>query len=526
MDIRFYNTLTHRAEAFTPLEPPNVYMYNCGPTVYDFAHIGNFRAFVFADVLRRFLELTGLRVRQVMNLTDVGHMTDDQSADGAGEDKMEAAARRLKEAKKSGKPGAGAIANPDDPYQVAEYFIAAFLDDARKLGLRIAGEFDPDPAKTHMPRATDHVGQMLKIILQLVDNGHAYRAADGCVYFDVQSFPDYGKLSGNTLDKLRAGAGGRVLEQDQAVKKHPADFLLWKPDAGHIMKWDPRQWEAPWGVGYPGWHIECSAMALHVLSRLAGHPLDSIDIHTGGEDNIFPHHECEIAQTCGATGKPLFARFWMHTRFLLVDGQKMSKSKGNFYTVRDVLDGRVAGRAAEGPIDPAALRYELLKSHYRANMNFTAKGLEDSASAVRRIRQFPMNVEPERVAEARRAAATIQPDLAHPVLRDFSAALADDLNMSAALAVLFTWLGGEHKDLAQSLAVLRQIDSVLGIGAGAAAEPATAAEPSAAALCARIDEARKAKDFAEADRLRKELQQQGYDVMTTKAGTTARKKLA
>jgi cysteinyl-tRNA synthetase len=539
MEIRFYNTLTHSAQTFTPLEPPNVYMYNCGPTVYDFAHIGNFRAFVFADVLRRFLELTGLRVQQVMNLTDVGHMTDDQLADGGGEDKMEAAARRLKEAKKSGKAEAGAIANPDDPYQVAEYFIGAFLEDARKLGLKIAGEYDKDPAKTHMPRATDHVGQMMKIILQLVENGHAYRASDGCVYFDVQSFPAYGKLSGNTLDKLRTGAGGRVLEQDQAVKKHPADFLLWKPDSGHIMKWDPGQWEAPWGVGYPGWHIECSAMALHVLSRLAGHRLDSIDIHTGGEDNIFPHHECEIAQTCGATGQPLFARFWMHTRFLLVDGQKMSKRKGNFYTVRDVLEGRVTGR----PVDPAVLRLELLRSHYRSNMNFTVKGLEDSARAVQKIRQLGAGGTPQEQAVVRQRARENPLDLTHPVLRDFAAALADDLNVSAALAAVFTWLGGAHADRVEDQAVMDKIDSVLAVtglpapgaaGLGPAAtgqgsEPSDAPDAAGAEAerrCRELDAARQAKDFATADRLRKELQDLGYEVMTTKAGTTARKRLA
>jgi cysteinyl-tRNA synthetase len=528
MDIRFYNTLTHRSEDFAPLDPPNLYMYNCGPTVYDFAHIGNFRAFVFADVLRRFLELTGLTVFQVMNLTDVGHMTDDQLADGGGEDKMQLAARRLKEAKHSGQAEAGAIANPDDPYQVAQYFIDAFVHDARRLGLKIAAEYDPDPAKTRMPRATDHVGQMMKIILQLVENGHAYRAADGCVYYDVQSFPAYGRLSGNTLDKLRGGAGGRVSEENQAAKKNPADFLLWKPDPAHIMKWDPHQWEAPWGVGYPGWHIECSAMALHVLSRLAGHRLDTIDIHTGGEDNIFPHHECEIAQSCGATGQPLFARFWMHTRFLLVDGQKMSKRKGNFYTVRDVLEGKVTGR----PVDPAVLRLELLKSHYRSNMNFTVKGLEDSASAVQKIRQLASAGSPAEQNALRERARANPVDLTHPVLRDFAAALADDLNMSAALAVVFTWLAEPHQDQVEAQAVLDKLDSVLAVAGQSPSAPATpsasspAGQPDADQLCRALDAARQAKDFATADRLRKELQDQGYEVMTTKSGTTARKKLA
>ena len=297
------------------------------------------------------------------------------------------------------------------------FYIDAFLEDANRLGLKIAS----DPVNEHgipknMPRATEHVGKMMKIILQLVENGHAYVAADGAVYYAVESFPEYGKLSGNTLDKLRGGAGGRIQAEHQAGKRHPADFLLWKPDPSHIMKW-----ESPWGVGYPGWHIECSAMALEVLSRLAGKNLETIDIHTGGEDNIFPHHECEIAQSCGATGKLLFARFWMHTRFLLVEGEKMSKSKGNFYTVRDLL--------AKG-VDPAVIRFELLKAHYRSNMNFTMKGLEDSASAVRKLREAATRLE----RDAAQSPGIAMPELSRPAIDELVAPLADDLNMTAALA--------------------------------------------------------------------------------------------
>jgi len=491
MDIRFYNTLSHKVETFAPIDPPNVYMYNCGPTVYDFAHIGNFRAFVFADVLRRFLEFAGYRVHQVMNLTDVGHMTDDQLADGGGEDKMQVATRRLKEAKKSGKLVSGDVTNPDDPYQVAEFYINAFVDDARALGLKIADEY---PAQ--MPRATQHVGKMMKLILQLVENGHAYVASDRAVYYDVQSFPEYGRLSGNTLDRLRTGAGGRIDDQHQAVKKHPADFLLWKPDQSHIMKW-----ESPWGTGYPGWHIECSAMAMELTGR------ETLDIHTGGEDNIFPHHECEIAQSCGATGKHSFSRFWMHTRFLLVEGEKMSKSKGNFFTVRDLL--------AKG-VDPAVIRFELLKAHYRSNMNFTVKGLEDSASAVRRLR--------DAAAQFEKAGGEIPSSVTHPVLDDFAAALADDLNVSGALGAVFKWLGGAHENPAASLAVLRCVDSVLNV---LRASPSGAApvEDTAQAMCRDLDAARQAKDFATADRIRKELQEAGYDVLTSKTGTEARKRL-
>ncbi|MEX0777487.1 MAG: cysteine--tRNA ligase [Phycisphaeraceae bacterium] len=523
MEIRFYNTLTHSVETFAPLDPPNVTMYNCGPTVYDYAHIGNFRAFVFADVLRRFLELTGHRVHQVMNITDVGHMTDDTLADGGGQDKMQVAAERLKEAKKAGKVDSDAVANPDDPYQVARFFTDAFIDDARMLGLKIADEYCPDdPVHNHMPRATEHVGRMMTIILKLVENGHAYVAADGAVYYDVQSFSQYGQLSGNTLAQLRGGAGGRVEAAHQAVKRHPADFLLWKPDPSHIMKW-----ESPWGVGYPGWHIECSAMAMHVLGQVsgAGHDLETIDIHTGGEDNIFPHHECEIAQSCGATGQDRFARFWMHTRFLLVDGKKMSKSKGNFHTVRDVLEGRVTGTPGSpgspgSPVDPAVLRYELLKGHYRSNMNFTVKGLEDSASAVRKLREARGMLEKEAGGQAP-AAPPAPGD--HPLLARFTAALADDLNVSGALGELFGWMHGDMKADAQSLAVLRRIDSVLHVTRG----PDSSGQPDEAReRCAALDAARKAKDFATADHLRKELQDAGYEVMTTKDGTTARKRLA
>ncbi len=497
MDIRFYNTLSHAVETFEPQAPPLVTMYNCGPTVYDFAHIGNFRAFVFADVLRRFLELAQYQVHQVMNITDVGHMTQDNLADGGGEDKMQLAARRIKEAKKQGTLPPNAVSDPDDPYQVAAFFTDAFLQDARLLRLKIA---DEHPA--NMPRATDHVGRMMEIILKLVENGHAYVATDGAVYFDVQSFPDYGKLSGNTLEKLRGGAGGRIDAAHQAFKKHPADFLLWKPDSSHLMKW-----ESPWGVGYPGWHIECSAMAMHVLGA------ETIDIHTGGEDNIFPHHECEIAQSRGATSRPHFARFWMHTRFLLVEGGKMSKSKGNFFTVRDVLEGKASGNN----VDPAVLRYELLKAHYRSNMNFTAKGLEDSASAVRRLREAMADF------ERRSGGAVAEIDGSHPMLAKFTAALADDLNMSGALGELFGWLGdSSREDPAEALAVMRKIDSVLAVGQA----PDTGNGDEAAALCARIDAARKVRDFAAADALRKQLDEAGYDVMTTKNGTTASKRLA
>ncbi|MFW6336595.1 MAG: cysteine--tRNA ligase, partial [Phycisphaeraceae bacterium] len=481
-EIRFYNTLTHREERFEPIEPGKVSMYNCGPTVYDFAHIGNFRAFVFADVLRRFLELAGYDVAQVMNITDVGHMTEDQLADGGGEDKMALAMDKLKAAKKQ---GVAEVDNPSDPYQVAAYFTGAFLHDAKALGLKIALEHDEHPER--MPRATEHVEKsMIPMIQRLLDRGHAYQAEDGAVYYSVESYPAYGRLSGNTLDQLKGGAGGRVLGEHQKGKHHPADFLLWKPDPSHIMKWP-----SPFGEqeGYPGWHIECSAMATAVLGR------ETIDIHTGGEDNIFPHHECEIAQTCGATGHERFANYWLHTRFLLVEGQKMSKSKGNFFTVRDLLTGNVPGRDGRG-VDPAVIRFELMRAHYRSNMNFTLKGLEDAASAVARLRD---------AAAAWSEACRDQPrdvGVDHPVVGHFLDNLADDLNVAGALGVVFEYLKSEPSDPAEALGVIRKLDTVVQVLERRDSDARGTPDDEAQAKARQLDEARAAKDFDRADALR------------------------
>jgi cysteinyl-tRNA synthetase len=510
MEIRFFNTLTRSTEVFQPVQPDCVRMYSCGPTVYDFAHIGNFRSFLFADLIRRTLEFFGHRVHHVMNITDVGHMTDDASPDGGGEDKMQAAARRLKEDKKSGRVPEGAVQNPDDPWQIARYYTDAFLEDARTLGVKVAFEYPEN-----VLHATQHIDAMLEMIGQLISNGHAYVGGDGVVYYSVESFPRYGQLSGNTPDSTLMGAGGRISEENQAAKRHPADFMLWKPDPSHIMKWD-----SPWGAGYPGWHIECSCMARR---RLAA---DVIDIHTGGEDLIFPHHECEIAQTCGATGKDQFARFWMHARFLLVEGEKMSKSKGNFYTVRDVLQGRVRdekGQPTGVSVHPAVLRLELIKTHYRGNMNFTHKGLMDSAGVVRRLQDFRGRLE---AACGGRAEAV---DFTHPVLRDFAQAIGDDLNIAGALGVILPWASGTPADAGAALGVLNRVNEVLGVApltptvevAGGGAEADEIRE-----LCRQLDDARKRKDFAAADGIRGQIQKRGYDVKTSPAGTVAEKRLA
>ncbi len=512
MNIRFYNTLTRTTQPFQSIQPGKVKMYSCGPTVYDFAHIGNFRSFLFGDLLRRFLEFAGYDVHHVMNITDVGHMVDD--ADD-GLDKMALAMKKMKEDKKSYKVPEGAITDPNDPFQIAGFFTNAFLEDARRLGYKLA--FD-DPARC-MPRATGNIPGMLSMIRSLIDRGHAYIARDGVVYFSVESFPDYGKLSGNTLENLRTGAGGRITDENQSVKRHPADFMLWKPDNSHIMKW-----ESEFGTGYPGWHIECSVMASKMLGG------DVIDIHTGGEDLIFPHHECEIAQSRGCSGKSSFANYWIHARFLFVEGDKMSKSKGNFYTVRDVMEGRFKkpdGSPWGRPVDPAVIRFELIKAHYRSNLNFTAKGIEDSANTVRRLIEFRQRLEEATGGKP----ATV--DMSHPVLTAFGEALADDLNISAALAVVLPWISSPVSDPAEALGVFRKINSVLSVapinegtaGAGTLAG-ANSIDAELERLCKEMDAARGAKDFKRSDEIRNQIREMGFETRQTPQGTVIKRELS
>ncbi len=494
MPMRLYNTLTKSIDEFKPLSPAgDVTFYSCGPTVYDDAHIGNFRSFLNADVLRRALELHDFRVKHVMNITDVGHMTDDDVADGGGEDKMAVAGRRIAEAKKAGKLPVSAAIDPTDPYAIAEFYAQRFLEDARYLGLKVAIEERANPAL--MPRPTRCVPEMIALVDRLLVRGHAYVAKDGVVYFSVQSFPAYGRLSGNTLDNLREGEGGRISAEHQAVKKHPADFMLWKPDPTHLMRWP-----SPWGEGYPGWHLECSAMAKMLLG-------DEIDVHSGGEDNIFPHHECEVAQSCCASGHALFARFWFHTRHLQVEGEKMSKSKGNFFTARDLF--------AKG-VTPAALRLELVRTHYRTNSNFTMQGLRDCQRMI------------DRWAAAR--AALLQRSGgsgAGPFERalvEFKEAIGDDLNLARAIAALNTAIGETPAgDAKAELAALHAMDSVLGVFERNAPLASAAADDLAAKVEALLDRrraARAAKDWAESDRVRDELTALGVRIKDGAQGTT------
>ncbi|MBM4100567.1 MAG: cysteine--tRNA ligase, partial [Planctomycetes bacterium] len=516
--VRILNSLT-RSGVLVDSAGSALTFYSCGPTVYDDAHIGNFRSFLNADILRRTLELCGHRVRHVMNITDVGHMTEDDAADGGGEDKMAVAGRRIAEAKKSGKLPAGADIDPSDPRAIADFYASRFMEDACRLGLKVALEAEAlrasggDPG-TLMPRPTRCIPQMLEMISQLVARGHAYVGRDGAVYFDVRSYPAYGRLSGNTLDALREGAGERIDAANQTAKRHPADFLLWKPDPKHLMRWP-----SPWGEGYPGWHIECSAMARMLLG-------DEIDIHSGGEDNIFPHHECEIAQSCCATGRPTFARNWFHTRHLQVEGQKMSKSKGNFFTARDLF--------AKG-VTPAALRLELVRTHYRTNANFTLQGLQDCQRMVDRwCRSHAALL--ARAANAVKAGSP-GPDESRPVgpfehaLSAFTDALCDDLNLARAVAALNEACGASadasaaacpHRELASLLAM----DSVLGVlgrnapvaGAAPAEDPEFVARVKA--LIADRAAARASKDWPESDRIRTELIAMGVVVTDGPNGAT------
>ncbi len=537
--LRLYNTLTRRIEPLVVSDASHVTFYTCGPTVYDDAHIGNFRSFLAADVLRRWIEspLCTLatrdgrahpgprRVTHVMNITDVGHMTDDAEGGEHGEDRMVVAGRRIAEAKKSGKLPAGTEIDPSNPWQIARFYEDRFKDDARRLGLKVALEAQKDP--TLMPRATESIEGMKALIARLIARGHAYvvGASGGrVVYFDVRSFAPYGRLSGNTLDALKEGEGGRISAENQAGKKHPADFLLWKEDASHIMKWD-----SPWGAGYPGWHIECSVMSASRLRATAGGtPLGAdalaamtlpdgdpvIDVHSGGEDNIFPHHECEIAQSCCAFNavpqQGSFSAMWFHPRFLMVEGDKMSKSKGNFFTARDLF-------AAPHNVEPGALRLELIKTHYRTNANFTMQGLKDSQRTVERWRRF---LETAGAPAPAGAAPT-------SVERAFAAAMNEDLNIAGAIGEVNKWIGETPAPTPADARALLNIDAVLGV---LSLEKPQAAQTSIGvfigcdadpAVLAKLEErvaARKAKDFAASDRIRDELAKMGYAIKDVAGG--------
>jgi len=541
MTLRLYNTVTRSIETFAPADSRRVTFYTCGPTVYDDVHIGNLRAFLAADLLRRFIEsplcvIDGApgprQVVHVINITDVGHMTDDADE---GEDRMAVAGRRIAEAKKAGTLPAGTNVDPRDPYAIAAFYSSRFIEDASALGLKVAIEQRSDASL--MPRATDNVDGMIQVISHLIDRGHAYISGQPgarVVYFRVKSFKPYGKLSGNTLDALREGQGGRVSAANQSSKEHPGDFLLWKEDPTHIMKWD-----SPWGSGYPGWHIECTVMSArrllgpgrfeHLLTSRDG-PGAILDLHSGGEDNIFPHHECEMAQSCCAfSANPdtgTFARTWFHLRFLLVEGQKMSKSKQNFFTARDLF--------AKG-ILPAALRLELIKTHYRSNANFTMQGLTDSQRIVDRWRKVITLSSPSSPSSPSTPSNPASANALTQCRQDFAAALHDDLNIAAAIAAVNTWINSITSPTPADATLMHEIDAVLGVLAldqpkaqesdVAIYAPGVAPDPAVEALLRQRRDARASKDFAASDSIRNQLTSLGYEILDRAAGKVEVRKI-
>ena len=479
MVVRLHNSLTRRLDELHPLSPGKVTMYHCGPTVYSSPHIGNFRSFLFADVLRRFVEDQGICVLQVMNITDVGHLTQDDIE--AGEDKMEAASR------KTGKTA----------WQIAQQYEDEFRECQRVLHVR---------RPHHMPRATDFIAQMGSIIDDLLQRGVAYQVAGGDVYYEIARFPDYGKLSGKVLAELEEGARVEV----NPDKKDPRDFALWKTDSKHQMQWD-----APFRGGhrgFPGWHIECSAMSMHYLGQ-------QVDIHTGGEDNLFPHHECEIAQTEAHTGQQ-FVRIWMHARHLLVDGKKMSKSDGNFFTVHDIL-----GKGYSG----LELRYALVRVQYRQTLNFTLKGLDEARAAIARVqaaRQRLVRVRDglERAGDHDLAAAAAKAGAA------FTAAMSEDLNVSEALAAVFELVADCNRSepsapgAAVALGAFDRFEDVLGcFGDEPVADTGSDAPPELQAKLLERGQAKEMKDWVTADRIRGEVIAAGWRIVDTPQGARLEK---
>jgi len=468
MALNLYNTLGRELQPFTPHTAGQVKLYTCGPTVYNHVHIGNLRTFLFEDILRRSLKFLGYEVFQVMNLTDV----DDKTIRGAQEAGVE-----LK-----------AFTAP---------FTEAFFADLDTLHMERAEAY---------PAATDHIPEMQAIIQQLLDNGHAYTAEDGSVFFRITSDEDYGKLAGFDLEQARQG---ERVASDEYEKEDVRDFVLWKATKPGEPKWD-----SPWGEGRPGWHIECSAMSMKYLG-------ESFDIHCGGVDNIFPHHENEIAQSESATGKP-FAHTWLHSEHLIVEGEKMSKSLGNFYTLPQLL---------EKGCDPRAIRYLFLSVHYRQKLNFTFASLDAAGAALKRVDEMRVRLaEAEETGEPNERLAFHREKL----LTDFTAALEDDLNLSGALAAVFVFVRevnkaiearkvgpGDKEPLWEALA---RVDMVLGVlDPGQWDAPVVTeglADGEIEALLAERAEARRNKDFARSDAIRDELAAAGIAIMDRPDGTT------
>ena len=460
--MRLYNSLSRDVEEVVPVEPGRISIYACGPTVYRYVHLGNLRTFMLTDLIRRALEFEGYDVTEVQNITDVGHMTDESSPEAV--DKM-------------------LLAVEDEglqPLEIAEKYTQEALDDMAAVGIRL-----PDV----MPKATEHIQEMIELTQTLVDRGHAYVVDSGSVYFDVASFDGYGRLSGNTLDNLKAGH--RDLETDPA-KRHPADFALWKAaGSGRLMKWP-----SPWGEGFPGWHVECSAMSMKYLG-------DRFDIHTGGTDLRFPHHEDEIAQSEGAVGHRVVS-IWVHGGFLRLTGQKIAKSTGNVIRAPELV---------ERGLDPLAFRWLTFQTRYRSEMDFTWESMETADQRVRQLRRH--------LAEWGDPAEELGP-AAKDLDDRFRAALANDLDMPTAVRIVNDVDRSGDVPPGEKRALLASWDHVLGLDLEREARAAWEPPADVVRLVAERDAAREAKDYARSDELRDELAAMGLEVMDTAEGTRVR----
>ncbi len=462
MALKFYNSLTHKVDAFVPLKPGLAKLYTCGPTVYNFAHIGNYRAYIFEDLLRRTLKYSGLRVVQVMNLTDV----DDKTIRGS---------------QQSGLPLSDFTRQYKD----------AFFKDLERLRI--------EPAE-HYPAATEHIPEMIALIARLMEQGIGYQAEDGSVYFAISRFAGYGQLVNLHPEEMQTASR---IKNDEYAKESVADFALWKAydqDDGDVW------WDSPWGRGRPGWHIECSAMSMKYLGR-------TFDIHTGGIDNMFPHHEDEIAQSEAANGCK-FVNYWLHCAHLIVDGEKMAKSLGNFYTLQDILERDISARE---------VRWVLLGTHYRQKLNFSFQACRDARATLQRLDDFVVRV---REAESRNGERNENVGKhIEECENEFRTALEDDLNISAALAAVFGLVRNVNRELdrkavgkQEALAVLdtlRQVDQVLAVIDVDKEERIPAAIQE---LAAARQQARKDRDFAQADALRDKLRDQGWVVEDSPSG--------
>lgn len=465
MELKLYNTLTRQKTEFKPLEGKEVRIYTCGPTVYSFAHIGNFRAYVFMDTLRRVLKYNGYSLKHVMNITDVGHLESDADE---GEDKMEKAARKENK----------------NPYEIAGFYTDIFFRDMGRLNIE---------RPEIIAKATEHIEEMLEFVKKLIENGYAYETSKG-IYFDISKLDKYPVLSNRKLDDQIAGARVDV----DTEKRNPYDFALWiKAPENHIMKW-----ESPWGLSYPGWHIECSAMGRKYLG-------DEFDIHTGGVDHIPTHHENEIAQSKGCTGK-VPAKRWMHVEFLQVDGGKMSKSLGNTYTL-DQLQ--------EKGIEPLAYKLFCYTAHYRTKLNFTFAGAEASQKSLNRLRQSYLKHEESN--------AEVDDKIIEEYLNRFTQAINDDLNMPLAMGIVWE-VARNDKKTNKFAKLLLEFDKVLGLDLINSKEYLEKEEKQELPeeiqkLLEERKTARENKNWAESDRIRDLLKEKGYTVKDTKEGQTIEK---